>query len=133
MTLDINGKIIEEPDDIGIANGFESIDKTTGLRSAGLSLVILSRSKGNSLSVGGHPAEGWAGLNIEENGVDRTADNYSSISQEKIIQIFQSYRRGDKLWEKEFQWEVIHKRKLPPLMAIALAISFLVRSCVKGH
>src|SRR5262249_40893242 len=105
MTLDIDGKKIEEPDAVAIADGFESIDKTTGFRSRGLSLVILSRNKGNTLSVSGHPMEGWAGLNLEENGIDRTANIASSINQDKVIQIFQSYAKGDTLWEKEFQWE----------------------------
>jgi hypothetical protein len=136
MILDIDGKKFEDPDDATIANAFESIDKATGFRSGGLSLVILSRDKGNSLSAAGHPAKGWAGLNIEENGIDRTVVDSSSISQEKMIQIFQCYAKGDGAWEKEFQWNVIRKRKLPPtilLVAVFLGISFLVRSCVKGH
>jgi len=136
MTLDIDGKKFEEPDAAAISNGFESIDKTTGFRGDGLSLVILSRNKGNSLTVAGHPAQGWAGLILEENGISRTANISSSISQEKIIQTFQCYAKGDGAWEKEFRWDVIHKRKLPPtilLIAAFLGILFLARSCVKGH
>jgi hypothetical protein len=135
MTLDVDGKRTENPDDEAIAQGFESIDKRTGFRSGGLSLVILSRSEGNSLTTGGHPAEGWNLLH-EANGVTRDADISAPLRQEKIIQIFQSYARGDDMWEKEFQWDIIDQGKWPVkriviMVVVLLVIFFCGRSCIK--
>jgi len=136
MTFDIDGNRIEDPDAAAIAKGFESIDKSTGLNEGALSLIQLSQSKGNSLAVSGHPVEGWVGLILEVNGITRAADISTPLGQEKIIQIFQSYARGDNLWEKEFQWDVIDQGKWPIkriviLIVIFLAILFLDRSCLK--
>jgi hypothetical protein len=136
MTLDVDGKKIEYPDDAAIAQGFESIDKRTSFRIRGLSLVILSRDEGNSLTTCGHPDEGWGGLLHEANGITRGADISTPLRQEKIIQIFQSYARGDDLWENEFQWDIVDEGKWPVkrmvvLVAIFLAILFFGRSCLK--
>ena len=53
MTLDIDGKIFEEPDSETIAKEFASIE------AGGLSLVILSRDESDSLTTGGLPTGGW--------------------------------------------------------------------------
>jgi hypothetical protein len=136
MTLYIDGNKIEEPEAAVIAKGFESIDKSTSFNKGGISLVELSRSKGNSLAVSGHPVEGWLGLVLEADGISRAADVSTPLRQEKIIGIFQSYARGDDLWEKEFQWAVIDSGKLPVkrivfLVAVIVVILFFGRSCVK--
>ena len=107
LTLIVDDRKIEEPDNAAIAREFESIDKKTGFRSRGLSLVILQRGEDDSLTVGGHPVEGWGGLIHEHKGVDYSAKLSGSLAQEKIIQIFRSYARGDDLWEKEFEWQDI--------------------------
>ncbi len=108
-TLNVDGRKIEDPDGAAIAREFESIDKKTGFRCKGLSLVILFRGEENSLTVGGHPVEGWGGLIREEKGTSHGAKLSGSLTQEKIIQIFQSYARGDDLWEKEFEWDILEK------------------------
>ena len=105
LTLHVDDRKIEEPDSAAIAREFEAIDKKTGFRSHGLSLVILERGEDDSLTVGGHPVDGWGGLIREHKRIDRGAKLTGSLSQEKIIQIFQSFARGDDLWEKEFEWE----------------------------
>ena len=105
LTLHVDDRKIEEPDGAAIASEFESIGKKTGVRNRGLSLVILERGEDDSLTAGGHPVEGWGGLIREHQGVDRGAKLTGSLSQEKIIQIFQSFARGDDLWEREFEWE----------------------------
>jgi hypothetical protein len=130
MTLDIDGKKIEEPDGPTIAKEFGSIE------AGGLSLVILSRDEGNSLTTSGLPTEGWGALLHEVNGVTHGTDISTPLRQEKIIQIFQAYARGDGLWEKEFQWDVVDSGKWPVkrivfLVATALVILFFARCCTK--
>ncbi len=134
-TLHVDDKKIEEPDSAAIAREFESIDKRTGFRSRGLSLVILERGQNDSLTAGGHPVEGWGGLIHEHNGVDRSPRLSGSLTQEKIIQIFQSYARGDDLWEKGFEWENISANTNWPWILVGTAILalllFLGRSFLK--
>jgi hypothetical protein len=130
MTLDIDGKKIEEPDSKTIAKEFDAIEE------GGLSLVILSQNEGNSLTTSGLPTEGWGALLHEVDGVTRGADISTPLRQEKIIQIFQAYARRDDLWKKEFQWNVIDSGKWPVkriviLAVIALAILFYARGCTK--
>jgi len=130
MTLDIDGNKIEEPDCETIDKKFDSIGGN------GISLVILSRGEGNSLTTSGLPTEGWFALLHEANGVTRGAEISTPLRQEKAIQIFQSYAGGDDLWEKEFQWDIIDEGKWPVkrivvLVAIFLAILFFGRSCLK--
>ena len=130
MTLDVDGKKIETPDVETIAREFDSI------KGGGVSLVIFSRDEANSLTAAGTPAEGWSGLLHETNGITRGAEISSPLRQEKIIQMFQSYARGDEFWEKEFQWNVLDSGKWPVkriavFAVIFLAILFLARSCWK--
>jgi len=130
MTLDVDGKKIEAPDDKTMAKEFDSI------KGGGVSLVIFSRDENNSLTAAGTPAEGWSGLLHETNGVTRGAEISSPLRQDKIIQVFQAYAHGDDLWEKEFQWGIIDSGKWPVkriviLVAVALAILWIVRSCAK--
>lgn len=129
-------KKIETPDEEAIAKGFESIDKSTSSNKGAISSVELSRSNGNSLAVSGHPVEGWLGLMLDIEGVTRAADISAPLTQEKIIRIFQSYARGNDLWEIEFQWDVIDRGKIPAkrvaiLILIFLGILFIARSCAK--
>jgi hypothetical protein len=136
MTLVIDDKRIEEPDGAAIANAFESLDKKTTLREGGVSLIELSRSKGNSLAVSGHPVEGWLGLVHEVSGVTSAADISAPLQQEKIVQMFQSYARGDNSWGKEFEWEVIDSGRWPVkrialLIGIAAILVFVGHSCLK--
>lgn len=84
----------------------------------------------------GHPVEGWLGLMLDIEGVTRAADISAPLTQEKIIRIFQSYARGNDLWEIEFQWDVIDRGKIPAkrvaiLILIFLGILFIARSCAK--
>lgn len=122
LTLHVDDRKIEEPDSAAIAREFEAIDKKTGFRSRGLSLVILERGEDDSLTAGGHPVEGWGGLIHEHKGVDCSAKLSGSLTQEKIIQIFQSYARGDDLWEKEFEWENISAKTNRLWILIGIAI-----------
>ena len=135
MTLDVDGKQIQNPDDGVIAREFESIDKRTGFRSGGLSLVTLMRNEGNSITASGHPVEGWGGLLRETDGITYGADISTPLRQEKIIQIFQCYARGDDLWEKEFQWDVVvgkwNAKRIIFWLVVFLAVLFFGRSCVK--
>jgi len=135
LTLHVDDRKIEEPDSAAIAREFESIDNKTGFRSRGLSLVILTRGEDDSLTAGGHPVEGWGGLIHEHKGVDYSAKLSGSLTQEKIIQIFQSYARGDDLWEKEFEWENISAKtnRLWILLGIAIlaVLLFLARRFLK--
>lgn len=133
-TFFVDDKKIEEPDSAAIAREFEAIDKKTGLRSRGLSLVILERGEDDSLTAGGHPVEGWGGLIHEHNGINRGAKLSGSLTQEKIIQIFQSYAKGDDLWEKEFEWEVMEKPWLGRMvvwLTVLLVVIFFVRKLLK--
>jgi hypothetical protein len=128
VTLDVDGKIIEAPNVETIAREFDSI------KGGGASLVVFSRDENNSLTAAGTPAEGWSGLLQDANGVSRVAQISSPLRQEKIIQIFQSYARGDELWEKEFQWNAVDEEKWPvkriaAVGAILLAIIVIARSC----
>jgi hypothetical protein len=129
MTLDIDGKKIEAPNGETIAKEFDSI------KGNGISLVILSRDKGNSLTASGLPAEGWAALLHEANDVTYGADISTPLRQEKVIQIFQSYANGDDLWKKEFQWDVIagkwDAKRIIFWVVILLAVLFFGRSCIK--
>jgi hypothetical protein len=135
MTLDIDGKKTENPDDTAIAQGFESIDKRTGFRSGGLSLIILSRNEVDTLTTSGHPVEGWGALLHENNSVTRGADISTPLRQEKAIQIFQSYARGDDSWEKEFQWEIVvgkwNFKRMVVWLVVLLAFLLFARGCVK--
>ena len=129
MTLDVNGKRIEAPNAEIIAEELDSI------KGGGVSLVVLSRDENNSLTAAGTPAEGWSGLLHETDGITRAAEIASPLRQEKIIQIFRSYARGDELWDKEFHWDVMDQGKWPikrivVLVAILLAVIFIARSCV---
>ena len=59
-----------------------------------------------------------------------------SLRQDKVIQIFQAYAKGDDLWEKEFQWEIIDSVKWPVkrlavLIAIAATVFILVKILTK--
>lgn len=135
MILDVDGKQTEEPDDAAIAREFLAIDKRTGFRGGGLSLVILSKNKENSLTTSGHPVEGWMALLHEKDGITSSANPSRPLSQEEIIKIFQSYARGDLAWEKEFEWSVI-EGKLPVKRIIVLIVVLLVvllsaRACAK--
>ncbi len=134
-TLIVDDKKTEEPDGAAIAREFESIDKRTGFRSRGLSLVILERGEDDSLTAGGHPVEGWGGLIHEHKGIDRGAKLSGSLTQEKIIQIFQSYARGDDLWEKEFEWENITENpnwfRILIWIAVLAVLLFLGRKFLK--
>lgn len=133
MILDVDGKQIQEPDEAAIARELLAIDNRTG--SGGISLVILSKNKENSLTASGHPAEGWIALLHEKDRTTRSANPSKPLSQEEIIRIFQSYARGDLSWEKEFEWSVI-EGKLPAkriaiLLVVLLAVVFLARACAK--
>jgi len=134
-TLFVDDKKIEDPDGAAIAREFESVDKKTGFGKGGLSLVILQRGEDDSLTAGGHPVEGWGGLIHEHNGISRGAKLSGSLTQEKIIQIFQAYAQGDELWEKEFEWEVVEGKfpvsRIVVGLAILLVLVFFLRSCVK--
>jgi len=130
IKLDIDGNKIEEPDRETIAKEFDS---TVG---NDISLVILSLGEGNTLTTSGLPTEGWAVLLREANGVTRGADISTPLRQEEVIQKFQSYARGDDLWEEEFRWKVIDEGRWPVkrllvLAAILFAILFFGRSCMK--
>jgi len=135
MTLFVDDKKTEDPDSAAIAREFESIDKKTALRSRGLSLVILQRGEDDSLTAGGHPVEGWGGLIHEHNGINRGARLSGSVTQEKIVQIFQAYTRGDDLWEQEFEWEIVAGKfpvsRIVISLAILLVLVLFLRSCVK--
>jgi len=134
MILDVDGKKIEEPDNAAVAREFESIDKRTGFRGA-LSCVTLRGDKLNSLTAGGHPVEGWGALIHEEGGISYGANVPNPLKQEKMIQIFQSYLRGEDSWKKEFEWEIMAGKfpikRIIVGLAIFLALLFLSRSCVK--
>ncbi len=100
MTLDVDGKKIEAPDDKTMAKEFDSI------KGGGVSLVIFSRDENNSLTAAGTPAEGWSGLLHDTNGVTRGAE-ISSPPGRTDHPDFSAYARGDDLREKEFQWGII--------------------------
>jgi hypothetical protein len=135
MTFDVDGRIFQQPDEATIAREFESIDKRTGFRGGGISLVTLSRSKGNSLTTSGHPIEGWCALLYETDGITRSANPPAPLSQEKTIHIFQSYARGDASWEKDFQWDVIAgkltARRIVVWLVILVIVLFFARNCSK--
>lgn len=134
LTLQVDDKKIEEPDSAAIAREFESIDKTAGFRCRGLSLVILSRGEGDSLTTAGHPVEGWGGVIREVKGVNRGAKISGSLTQEKIIQIFQAYAQGDELWEKEFEWKDLEKPwswRIVIWIAVGVVLLFLGRKFLK--
>jgi hypothetical protein len=133
LTLDVNGKKTESPNGTDIACGFESIDKRTGFSKA-LSLVILSRDGENSLITSGHPVEGWGALIYEADGISNGADISKPITQEKIIQIFQSYGRGDDLWKIELTWETLEKPggwRILIWIAVGVVLLFLGRKFLK--
>jgi hypothetical protein len=134
LTLHVDDRKIEEPDRAAIAREFAAIGQTAGFRGGGLSLVILTRGEDDSLTTAGHPVEGWGGVIREAKGVNRGAKISGSLTQEKIIHIFQSFARGDDLWEKEFEWDHLEKPgswRMVIWLAVLLAVVFLVRKFLK--
>ena len=132
VILDIDGKKTEQPDDAAIAREFESMDKS---KRGGLSLIILSRGEGESLAAMGHPAEGWAGISYEHDGITEGAEISDPLSQEKTIRIFQTYARGDDSWKHEFQWDLVAGKFPTSRVIIGVAVIFallvLARACFK--
>ena len=126
MTLDVDGKVVSAPDAGTIARELDSIGED------GLSLVTLSRDPKNSLTASGTLSEGWGTLLYQVDGATRGADLSMSLRQDKVIQIFQAYAKGDDLWEKEFQWEIIDSVKWPvKRLAVVIAIAATVFILVK--
>jgi hypothetical protein len=129
-TLFVDDKKVEEPDADTIARELESIDKATGFRSRGLSLVILQRGEEDSLTAGGHPVEGWRGLIREVKGISRAAKLPRALRQAQIIQIFQSYAQGGVSWERAFEWETVEtpwNKRILIWLVVLLVILFLLR------
>ena len=132
MTLDVDGNKCDVSDDAAIAAGFDSINRDE----MGASLVILSATPGNSLTAAGTPDQGWSGILLEENGATRGAKISRSLPQNKIIQIFQTYRRGEDSWKSEFQWDLIDPgrsnwQNLLLLGVVGAAIVWLSHGCTR--
>jgi hypothetical protein len=102
MIPDMEGKKSEKPNGAAIAREFESIVKRTGFRGGEIFLVMRFRGENDSLTVSGHPAQGWYGLIHEDQGARFSANPSKPLPQENIMQIFQPYVRGDDLWKKSF-------------------------------
>ncbi|HEU5396233.1 MAG TPA: hypothetical protein VFV81_03635 [Verrucomicrobiae bacterium] len=132
MTLDVDGTKFDAADDAVIVRGFASINRDE----MGASLVVLLAAAGNSLTTAGTPDEGWGGILLEENGVTRGAKIPGSLPQEKIIEIFQAYRRGEDAWKKEFQWDLVDSgrsnwQNLLLLAVVVVAILWLSHGCTR--
>jgi len=125
QVLDIDGKKFEQPDGETIVRELNSIG------GGGISLVILERDQNSSIYTSGLPSEGWMSLFNVIEGKIYCADISAPLSQEKIIQIFQSYARGEEEWKKEFKWELFDdgKRSIKwfgMLAAVLLIIVFFI-------
>jgi len=135
MILDVDGKQIQEPDEAAIARAFATTDNRTASPSSGISLVTLSKGSENSLTVSGHPSEGWIALLHEIDGTTHGANPTKPLSQEEAIRIFQAYAHGDLSWKNQFQWNAV-AGKLPTKRIAILIIALigallLARACAK--
>lgn len=126
-TLFVNGERIEAPDDTAIATAFESLGNENG-SGKGLSLVILKRGENDVLTAAGHPDEGWCGLLRDRQGVTYGAriPRSNFLTQEKVVQIFQAFARGDESWEKQFQWDVLEGKFPASRILLAFVVLLLI-------
>jgi hypothetical protein len=106
LTLNVDGKIIENPSETDIAFAFESLDKGTGLfRGPGLSMIILARKEAEEIMATGIHDEGFVLTYQDGNpAYNYNSDIHQPIPVAETIKIFQAYARNEDWGQSKFKW-----------------------------
>ena len=128
LTLDVDGRRIENPDSTEIARAFESLDKRTGFLHGGLSLVTLAADETHSLGASGHPVEGFTLCHRDE---DPKRDSFSrrTLTMQDVIKAFQRYAQREDWGKAGIDWDELEtldgKRQAKRLLWILAAAALL--------
>jgi hypothetical protein len=107
LTLNVDGKTIENPSDSDIVSAFESLGKGTGFfRGPGLSIIILARKEAEEIMAVGTYNEGFV-LTYQDGHreYNYTTDLHQPVSTDETIKIFQAYARNEDWGQSKFKWE----------------------------
>jgi len=128
LTLNINGKIIEEPSPDEIAKSFEGLSKMKSFTLAPkIATAILARNEAHQVMATGHREAGFV-LSHKDGDVDSeyVIEPGRDVEFDEVIRIFQAYARGEDWGKETFTWErraVASRRST--LIRILLIVSVL--------
>lgn len=120
LTLNINGKIIEEPSSDEIARSFEELSKMKSFSlELKMAVAILARDEAHQLIATGQREAGFV-LSHRDGGVDSEymIDSGGDVEFAEVVRIFQAYARGEDWGKETFTWE---------RRAVAFRSSMLIR------
>jgi hypothetical protein len=106
LTLNVDGKITENPGNADIASAFESLEKGTGfLRRPGLSMIILARNEAEEIMATGIHDEGFV-LTYQDGdpAYNYNSDIHQPVPVDETIKIFQAYARNEDWGQSKFKW-----------------------------
>ena len=107
LTLNVDGKIIENPGGTDIASAFETLGKGTGLfRGPGFSMIILARREAEEIMATGTHDGGFV-LTYQDGSPEyhyNTGMN-RPVPVADAIKMFQAYARNEDWGQSKFQWK----------------------------
>ena len=128
LSLNIDGKIIEEPGPDDIARSFEELSKAKSFTlGPGITMAILARDEAYRLMATGSRDAGFV-LSYKDGDADSEYVIEPGLDVEfgEVIRIFQAYARGEDWGKETFNWErreVAARRSM--LIKILLIVTIL--------
>lgn len=105
LTLDVDGKIIENPSATDIACAFETLGKGTGFfRGPGMSMIILARREAEEIMATGTHDEGFV-LTYQDGHPEYNynTDIHQPVPLAETVKIFQAYARNEDWGQSKFK------------------------------
>jgi len=138
LTLNVDGKIIENPSETDIAFAFESLEKGTGfMRRPGLSIIILARKEAEEIMATGIHDEGFV-LTYQDGdpAYNYNSDIHQPVPVDETIKIFQAYARNEDWGQSKFKWsrfelEVKPSKSLVYWLIIGVMVFIVIKLITK--